>query len=339
MLVESKQPLRLLEIYMPTNLMVGQVLVRLIYSGVCASQLHEIDARKGVDIYLPHLLGHEAVGEVIECGPGVRTKFPGDLVIAHWRKGEGIDAGPSVLNSSMGSINTGSVTTFAEYSLISENRLTVLPKGISFENAPLLGCSLTTGFGAVVKEANVRPGESAVVIGFGGVGIAILKALKLVSAYPIVVVDILEAKLTLANKLGADFVVNSLTNVDSIIDKLFEIIPGGADVVFEVTGNQKEIENAYSISNNSGRTILVGVPDPNKPANFPTLPLHLGKKMIGSHGGSIEPSLDIPRIAKIVSANKISLEDFPKTFFGLGEINEALDLLRAGTPGRVLIKM
>ena len=337
--MESNAPLGVFDIDFPTKLMAGQVLVRLIYSGVCASQLHEIDARKGVDLYLPHLLGHEAVGEVIECGPGVRTKSPGDVVIAHWRKGEGIEAGPSVLNSSIGPINAGPVTTFAEYSLISENRLTVLPKGISLENAPLLGCSLTTGYGAVVKEANVRPGESAVVIGFGGVGIAILKALKLVSAFPIVVVDIVEEKLTLASKLGADFVIHSTKNMDCISDELFQILPGGADVVFEVTGNQKEIENAYTISNNSGRTILVGVPDANKPANLSTLPLHLGKKLIGSHGGSIEPSIDIPRIAKMVNANRISLEDFPKTFFDLDQINKALDLLRAGSPGRVLIKM
>lgn len=337
--MESNTPLRLVEIDMPKYLSAGQVLVRIIYSGACASQLHEIEARKGEDRYLPHLLGHEAVGEVIECGPGVQTKSPGDIVIAHWRKGDGIEAGPSVFNSSIGAINGGSVTTFSEYSLISENRLTVLPREISFENAPLLGCSLTTGYGAVVKEANVRPGESAVIIGFGGVGISILKALKLVSAFPIVVVDVVEEKLTLARKLGADFVIHSTTKIDSISNQLFEIIPEGADVVFEVTGNQRAIEDAYLISNNSGRTILIGVPEHNKPANIKTLPLHLGKKLIGSHGGSINPSLDIPRIAKIIRANKLSLEDFPKTYFALGKINDALNELRAGALGRILIKM
>jgi len=285
------------------------------------------------------MLGHEAVAQVVTCGPGVKTVEEGQTVIAHWKKGGGINAEPAIYDSLMGKINAGQITTFAEYSVISENRLTSLPDGIALEEAPLLGCAFSTGFGTVVREACVQPGESAVVIGFGGVGISILKTLKLVSARPIVVVDISESKLELAKQLGADVVIHSIPNKTDHLSELKHFLPAGSDVVFEVTGHRRAIEDAYSLTSDSGRTVLIGVPDSKNPASFPTLPLHLGKSLMGSHGGSFQPAIDIPRIAGLVGSGALTLDDFPKTFFGLSEINEALDLLRKGTLGRVLIRM
>jgi S-(hydroxymethyl)glutathione dehydrogenase / alcohol dehydrogenase len=337
-LVQSRAPLEIRELEFPEHLLPGQVLVKVIYSGACASQLHEIDARKGVDPYLPHMLGHEAVGEVVLCGPGVRTKKPGDMVVAHWRKSLGHDAEPARFGSEIGWINAGPVATFSEYAVVSENRLTLLPPTVSLESAPLFGCALTTGFGAVVREARVSPGQSAVVVGFGGVGISILKALQLVSSTPIVVVDVSEEKLTLAESLGADVVILSDGTAGSMESQVQAVLPNGADVVFEVTGNRTAIEEAYTATSASGCTVLVGVPSASDPASFNTLPLHLGKTLVGSHGGSSEPNVDIPRIASLVASGKLSVDDFPTTQFALADVNSALDALRSGILGRVILK-
>ena len=337
-LVESRALLEVMELEFPAELLPGQVLIRVIYSGACASQVHEIDARKGVDAYLPHMLGHEAVGEVVLCGPAVTTKRPGEMVIAHWRKSLGHDAGAAKFMSKMGLVNAGPVATFAEYAVVSENRLSPLPASIPLESAPLLGCALTTGFGAVVREAQVSPGQSAVVVGFGGVGISILKALHLVSSFPIVVVDISEEKLALAESMGADEVILSDGSVGSIESQVRAVFPTGADFVFEVTGSRTPIEEAYAVTNQSGCTVLVGVPAAADPASLPTLPLHLGRRLIGSHGGSSEPDVDIPRIGSLVASGKIRLDDFPTTIFSLSDVNSALDALRSGTLGRIILK-
>lgn len=337
-LVQSRAPLEILELKPPEHLLPGQVLIKVIYSGACASQVHEIDARKGVDPYLPHMLGHEAVGEVVLCGPAVKTKQPGDIVVAHWRKSLGHDAEPARFGSEIGSINAGPVATFSEYAVVSENRLTILPAAVSLESAPLFGCALTTGFGAVVREARVSPGQSAVVVGFGGVGISILKALQLVSSFPVIVVDVSEEKLTLAKSLGADAVVLSDGTAGSMESQVRAILPNGAGFVFEVTGRRTAIEEAYTVTDASGCTVLVGVPVAADPASFATLPLHLGKTLVGSHGGSSEPDVDIPRIASLVTSGKLRLDDFPTTHFALSDVNSALDALRSGILGRVILK-
>lgn len=338
-LVELGKPLEIVEVKSPGHIEPGQVFVRVIKSGACASQIHEIDGRKGPDPYLPHMLGHEGVAEVIRVGIGVSKVTTGDFVVLHWREGSGIQAQPAKYDSSIGTVNAGLVTTFGEYAIVSENRVTRLPRGVPFEFAPLFGCALTTGFGSVVHELKVTPGESAVIIGFGGVGISILKALKLVSAYPIAVVDVDQRKADLALSLGADFaeVVDpmELEIKDRIAARLGEL----PDVVFEVTGHRHLIEQSYEMTNNSGRTLLVGVPQASDPAKFATLSLHLGKQLLGSHGGSTTPDRDIPQIAKLVESDHITLDDIPLVVFPFEQVNDALDTLRAGTLGRVLIDM
>lgn len=338
-LVELGKPLEIAEIVSPRDLQPGQVFVRVLKSGACASQVHEIDGRKGPDPYLPHMLGHEGIAEVVRIGSGVSRVANGDHVVLHWREASGIKAQPAKYESSLGAVNAGLVTTFGEYAIVSENRMTRLPTGLPIEFAPLFGCALTTGFGSVVHEAKVAPAESAVILGFGGVGISILKALKLVSAYPIAVVDVDQRKADLALAMGADFVevVDPVeTDIKKRIEARFGELP---DVVFEVTGHRHLIEQSYQMTNSSGRTLLVGVPQASNPAQFSTLPLHLGKQLLGSHGGSTIPDVDIPQIAKLVEAGLMTLDDIPMTVFPLRQVNEALDTLRAGSLGRVLIDM
>src|SRR5579862_6964716 len=121
----------------------GQVLVEVHRSGICGAQIGEIEGRKGPDKFLPHLLGHEGGGIVLETGPGVTHVKQGDHVVLHWRKGAGIQAQPAKYQWNGRTVNAGWVTTFNEHAVISENRLTPIPKDIGFEVAALMGCAIT----------------------------------------------------------------------------------------------------------------------------------------------------------------------------------------------------
>lgn len=316
----------------------GQVFVNVRYSGVCASQVHEIDGLKGPDPFLPHLLGHEGSGTVLEVGEGVRFVKPGDHVVMHWRPGNGIQsANPSYDWNGM-TVNAGSVTTFNSHAVVSENRLTPIPKWFDLRLAPLLGCAVTTAFGAIGNDAQVKIGESVVIIGVGGVGLAAVIAARLTTANPIIAIDLDQKKLDVAQGLGATHVIDArqLDATDTVRNLLGD---EGADVVIETTGVRSVIEMAYNICSSNGRTVLIGVPDPKDPASIQTLPLHFGKKLIGSHGGSCKPHIDIPRIVRLVEQEKLDLSTIPLTERPLSQINDAIADLRAGAPGRQLIRM
>ena len=333
-------PLDFAEVEIPSQLLPGQVLVRVLRSGICASQVHEIKGRKGNDPYLPHALGHEGVGEVVDFGPGVSRFKKGQLVVMHWRESKGMSvAGSSYSDKSGNKINIGPITTLSEYSLVSENRLTLLPKGFPLDYAPLLGCALLTGFGAVTREANVRPGESCLILGLGGVGISVLKTLKLLSACPITVVEISSEKLQLAERLGADVTILVDPNENNLGSLLSQRGVSSPDVVFECTGQRSLIEQTISVVSPHGRVLLIGVPDVNNPSSIHTLPLHLGISLLGSHGGASEPHIDIPKISKLVDSGYLSLDDYPLEKFGFEDLNNAMAKLEQGVLGRVIVHM
>src|SRR3990167_7857644 len=208
-LTELNKHLTVADIELPQTLAVGQVLVKIHCSGICGSQLGEIDGAKGEDKYLPHLLGHEASGTVIAIGPGVRHVKLNDKVVMHWRKGLGIEAETPAYTWEGRKVNAGWITTFSEYTIVSENRVTAIPQDSDLEVAALFGCAVTTGFGIVENNAKVRIGESVVVFGAGGIGLNIIQASALVSAYPIIAVDLYDSKLKLAKEMGATHVINS----------------------------------------------------------------------------------------------------------------------------------
>ena len=205
-LVRQKRPLVVDEVEIP-SLKRGQVLVRVHASGVCGSQIGEMDGVKGPDRYLPHLLGHEAGGVVEETGPGVTRVKRGDRVILHWRPGKGIQADTPRYRWGRKMVNAGWVTTFQERSVVSENRLTKMPRGIGMETAALYGCALLTGFGVVRNDASLKKGESAVVLGSGGIGLCEIIALRAASGRPIAAVDLYPHKLSLAKSYGATHAV------------------------------------------------------------------------------------------------------------------------------------
>lgn len=338
-LVEQCKPLVIEEIELPSALDVGQVLVKIHYSGICGSQLGEIDGAKGPDAYLPHLLGHEASGTVIAIGPGVKHVKPDDLVVLHWRKGLGIEGAPPIYQWNGKKLNAGWIATFNEYAIVSENRVTAIPAESDMEVAALFGCAVTTGFGVVENNAQVRIGESVVVFGAGGVGLNIVQAASLVSAYPIIAVDLYDGRLALAKEMGATHLINaSKVDAEKTIQDIIQ--KQGLDCFIDNTGNPKMIELGYRITKLQGRVILVGVPRKGNDTTIYSLPLHFGKRISGSQGGEAIPQTDIPRYHQLFNNGRIKLKELITETYLLEEINAAISRMRSGeTSGRCLIKM
>ncbi len=338
-LVEQRKPLVIDEVELPTSLDIGQVLVKIHYSGICGSQLGEIDGAKGPDAYLPHLLGHEASGTVIAIGPGVKHVKPEDLVVLHWRKGLGIEGAPPIYQWNGKKLNAGWITTFNEYAVVSENRVTAIPTDSDLEVAALFGCAVTTGFGVIENNARIRIGESVVVFGAGGVGLNIVQAASLVSAYPIIAVDLYDGRLALAKEMGATHLINaSKVDAEKVIHEIIQ--REGLDCFIDNTGNPKMIELGYQITKSQGRVILVGVPRKDSDTTIYTLPLHFGKRISGSHGGETTPQIDIPRYYRLFSSGRIKLKELITERYKLDEVNTAITRMRSGeTGGRCLIRM
>lgn len=338
-LVQQKQPLIIDEVQLPNSLEVGQVLVKVHYSGICGSQIGEINGAKGEDKYLPHLLGHEASGEVLALGAGVSQVKEGDQVVLHWRKGEGIQAAPPKYRWKDKTLNAGWITTFNEYAIVSENRLTPIPKGVDLQVAALFGCAVTTGFGVVTNNAKLQIGESVVVFGAGGVGLNMIQAASLVSAYPIIAVDRFDKRLALAKGFGATHTINSAqVDAQKEIEKIMN--QERVDCFIDNTGNPSIIHLGYQVTKDQGRVILVGVPAKDKNVSIYSLPLHFGKGLTGSHGGEAKPNSDIPKYLNLFQHGRIQLKELITDEFSLEDINGAITSMQDGTTvGRCVIKM
>ena len=338
-LVEQHKPLVIDQVELPDTLDVGQVLVKVQYSGICGSQLGEIDGVKGVDKYLPHLLGHEGSGVVQSIGPGVRFVKPGDSVVLHWRKSQGIESVPPTYKWKGKKLNAGLIATFNEYAIVSENRLTRIDNSEDLETASLLGCAVLTGFGAIENNAKAKFGESVVVFGAGGVGLNIIQAAALSSLYPIIAVDLHDGRLELARKLGATHLINSKEqDAECLIKEI--TLKHGLDVFIDNTGQPSIIEMGYKLTSDQGRVILVGVPRSGNNINIYSLPLHFGKIIKGSHGGEAVPHVDIPRYQKLFEAGYVNLKLLITEHFDLEDINTAIRRMRSGELiGRCAIKM
>lgn len=334
-LAELRKPLVIDEVALPPVLEAGQVLVKVECSGICGSQLGEIDGAKGEDRFLPHLLGHEGSGTVVAVGAGVRLAKTGDKVVLHWRKGLGIESATPSYAWRGRPLNAGWVTTFNEYAVVSENRVTVIPADSDLEVAALFGCAVTTGFGVVVNNAKVRIGDSVVVYGAGGIGLNIVQAAALAGAHPIVAVDLHGGRLELAARMGATHLVDASK---SDAARMIRDIVGEANVFIDNTGIPSIIELGYSLTKPQGRVTLVGVPKHGSNVSLYSLPLHFGKIVSGSHGGEAVPHEDIPRYHGLYRQGRIKLKELITDRFGLDEINAAIAGMRNGSVrGRCLV--
>lgn len=336
-LTELNAPLVVDEIEVPV-LDYGQVLVRVDRSGICGAQIGEISGVKGPDRFLPHLLGHEAGGVVVDVGPGVSHVKAGDHVCLHWRKGAGIQARPAQYKWGARTVNSGWVTTFCEYTVVSENRATPVGPSVPFEIAALMGCAVTTGLGLINNDARVKIGQSVAVLGAGGVGLNVIQGAALVSAFPIIAIDLYDHKLEMARQFGATHVINSAK--EDLEAEILKITgPGGVDVFVENTGQVRLIEKAYKLTAKQGSTILVGVPRHDQDITIHSLPLHFGKRLTGCEGGQTDPAVDIPRYLRLFVEGKLSLAPQITHRYPLEEVNRALDTVRSGEAGRCILEM
>jgi len=335
-LVEQHKPLVIDQIEIIDKLEYGQVLIRVVCSGICGSQIGEIDGVKGPDRFLPHLLGHEGGGIVEDTGPGVTRVKKGDHVVMHWMKGYGIEAPTPKYKWGNRIVNAGWVTTFNEYAVVSENRLTPIADDVGFEIAALMGCAVTTAFGVINNDAMLKIGESIAIFGVGGVGMSMVCGAHLVAAHPIIAIDRYDSKLELTKRLGATHTIN--TDRVDIKEEIYSITKKeGVDVAVDNTGNPRVIEMAYEVTSTTGRTILVGVPKRGDNINIYSLPLHFDKKLKGSKGGNGNPSIDIPRYLRLIKNRGLDLKEMISHYFSLDGINRAISMMREGKTIRCMI--
>jgi S-(hydroxymethyl)glutathione dehydrogenase/alcohol dehydrogenase len=266
---------------------------------------------------------------VLEVGAGVRHVKPGDRVVCHWRPGKGIEARGAVYDWKGRKANAGCITTFQQFAVLSENRMTVVPPDTDLEFCCLLADTLTTGFGVINNDMKVTIGESVVIIGCGGIGLGTVLGAKLAGAHPIIAVDLHDHKLEIAKRYGATHTINSAK--EDFLAAARHILGGGfADAVADGSGNPGVLEKAFELAGPSGRCVGVGVMPHDKKISINTLPLHMGKILRGSHGGESRPSADIPRFLRMWQAGRFETGGFVSHRTDLASINEAIAKMRSG---------
>jgi S-(hydroxymethyl)glutathione dehydrogenase/alcohol dehydrogenase len=336
-LYEINKPLIIEDIEVP-NLEMGQLLVKVMSSGICHTQLDNVKGKYGADPYLPHLLGHEGAGVVEKIGPGVTHVAPGDHVILTWIQGPGFNAKTPLYMKGSQKINAGPVTTFNEYTVASENRVTKIRDDVSFDVASIIGCAVSTGLGAVLNESKVQPGASVAVFGIGGIGLNIIQGAALVNALKIIAVDIHADKLDVAQKFGATHVINA--KKEDPVKKIKELTDGkGVDYAFESAGLKETMEQAYQAACNTGLINLVGNPTHNEKICIDAVQTHYGKQLIGGHGGHTRPDVDFARYIAFYKAGKLKIDELITHRYKLDDVNVAIEDMQAGHVCRAIIEL
>lgn len=336
-LVELGQPLVLAALDIPA-LKPGQVLVEVAFSGVCHTQVLECRGYRGDDRYLPHCLGHEGSGTVCDVGPGITKVKAGDRVILSWIKGLGADVAGTVYPWNGRQVNAGGITTFHRHAVISENRVTVIPQGISMQDAALLGCAIPTGVGAVLNTAQPKPGQSLAVFGVGGIGLWAIGGAVAAGCAPIIAVDVRQTQLELASRMGATHRLDA-TEEDPVAG-VSRLCPGGVDVAIEASGRPDVMLQALqSVRNQGGMAVVIGNARHGERVALDPWQLNLGKRLLGTWGGDTVPDRDYPRYGHLLRSGTLNLAAFESSVYRLRDINEAIDDAEAGRVTRPIVDM
>ena len=336
LLVQTGQPLVLAEIETPA-LKPGQVLVEIAYSGACGTQVMEWRGDKGEDKWVPHCLGHEGTGTVIEAGSAVTKVKVGDKVVLSWIKGSGIEAGGAVYDWDGKKVNAGGVTTFQRHAVVSENRLTLLPPDLPMDVAVLLGCAAPTGMGAVYNVLKVQPGDAVAVFGTGGIGLNALMAAALAGAMPVIGIDPNPTRRALAQIYGATHVIDASGDVLAEIKK---IVPQGVDLAVESSGIPAVMEQAINATRQQGgRAVVIGNAKHGAALTLNPGVFNQGKSLLGTWGGDSVPDRDYGRYGRLLSSGRFPVRDLLSKPYSLAQADQALADLAAGKVGRPLIDM
>ena len=338
-LVQVGQPLEIMDLMIP-ELSHGQVLVEMHYSGVCRSQLMEADGLRGEDRWLPHLLGHEGVGTVVQIGPGVSRFDEGDKVVLGWLKNHGCDVPGSLFKKKDSNllVNSGPVTTLSTKTIVSENRLILLPEGIPDEVGVLLGCALPTGAGMVLTYPELRDNMTLAVVGLGGIGMSALLTAIALSGFHVIAIDVDDDRLQLAKEFGADQIINS--QKQHVFEEVMRQYPSGVDVCFEAGGYCETIELGFSILNGTkGHLVFASHPESGGKISLDPHELIKGKKLSGSWGGGSNPEKIAQRLSDLFVLGKLPLERLIEKKYRFSQINDAFNDMREGVAIRPLIDL
>ena len=330
----------------------GEVLVRVEAAGLCHSDLSVVDGNRPRP--LPMLLGHEAAGIVVELGEGVDDLEPGDRVIATFlpRCGECAEClTDGRLPCSVGSASNGrgtlvgegerlsrdgervhhhlGVSGFATHAVMNRTSVVRVDADVPADVAALLGCAVLTGGGAVINAAGLQGGETVIVVGLGGVGMAAALVAKAIGCR-VIGVDAIDSKLEQARELGLDDALTPQAAAEAGLT---------APTVIECAGSARAFEGALALTSPGGITVTVGLPAPDARSTISPLQLTAeARTIVGSYLGSSVPSRDIPRYAELWRSGRLPVEKLVSNEIALHEINEGMDALADGAVLRQLIR-
>jgi alcohol dehydrogenase len=339
----------------------GEVLVRVRAAGLCHSDLSVINGDRPRPV--PMALGHEAAGEVVECGRGVHDLAPGDHVVMVFvpscghclpcAEGRPALCEPGAASNGAGTLFSGArrisrdgseinhhmgVSAFAEYAVLSRHSLVKIDKDLPLDIAALFGCAVLTGAGAVFNTARVMAGDTVAVIGLGGVGLNAILAAQVAGATRIVAIDMLDSKLALARQLGATDAFNA--GDKHIADKVRDATRGGVSFAFEMAGSVRAMDLAYRITKRGGTTVTAGLSNPAHDFSLKHVSLVAEERTIkGSYIGSCVPLRDVPRYIDLYKQGRLPVDRLMSEKIALDDINAAFDRLASGETVRQVIVM
>jgi S-(hydroxymethyl)glutathione dehydrogenase/alcohol dehydrogenase len=323
----------------------NEVLVRLSATAICHSDISVVRGEWGGD--LPLVQGHESAGYVTEVGENVTSVKPGDAVVATvllscrhchfcvsgipWLCEKRIPPYPTdrIHNKrGQGLSQQYFIGSFAEYVVVDESQVVKIPQDFPMDSASLLACGVITGFGAVVNRARVRPMQSVVVIGIGGIGLNSLQGAAISGANPIIAMDISDYKLEASKKFGATHTIRA--DSKDAVDQVKQLTSGrGADYVFITVGSAAAVVPGIEMTAPRGMTVVVGVPPVGSTITIP--PFLDGDKILTSTFlGSSIISEDIPRLIDLYKAGRLKLNELITNRFSLDQINEAIESTERG---------
>ncbi len=337
----------------------GEIMVRIRAAGLCHSDLSTINGDRPRQ--MPMALGHEAAGEVVEIGSGVKDIVIGDHVILVFvpscgrclpcAEGRPALCEPGAKANGAGTLLTGGmrlskagktihhhigVSAFADYAVVARESAIKIDRSLAFEEAALFGCAVITGAGAVINTAKMPAGSSAAIVGLGGVGLMSMLAARLSGARTIVAIDMLDDKLALARQLGATHTVNARD--PQCAEQVRDLTGGGVDYAFEMASSVKALELAYKITRRGGTTVTGSLPHPTHTMALPATNLVAEERTLkGSYVGSCVPQRDIPRFISLYQQGLLPVDRLMSERISLDQINEGFDRLSDGGTVRQIV--
>jgi S-(hydroxymethyl)glutathione dehydrogenase/alcohol dehydrogenase len=342
----------------------GEVLVEIHASGVCHTDAYTLSGKDPEGLF-PSILGHEGAGVVVDVGPDVRSLRKGDHVIPLYvpecrqcdyctsgrtnlcqaiRETQGRGLMPDGTSRfSLGGkplLHYMGTSTFSSYTVVPEIALAKIREDAPFDKVCYIGCGVTTGIGAVINTAKVRPGDNVVVFGLGGIGLNVVQGARLSGAAMIVGVDVNPSRRALAEQFGMTHFVNPGEVEGDLVPYLVNLTGGGADFSFECVGNVGLMRQALECCHKGwGTSIIIGVAGAGEEIATRPFQLVTGRVWKGTAFGGARGRSDVPRIVDWYMEGKIRIDELITHTMPLTEIDRAFELMHHGTSIRSVVVM